>query len=381
MKHIYLIFLIIFFTPYIYSIEPNKLDIDTTLKTIIEDACIESEVSSYYNIFSSLVRRTRTRTDWIEPLQNSLYTTCFLESSLSKTQIAFKLSYGSSLQKVAPEIVENLTSLIGTNTVGIQTYVALSHLWEDLDRVGLDTNEIRSIIVAIFDSGYRTDASRLFSWIYIQFRIWGYNESLSIQKALEYSKPLKDYPITQIYLKSASLVNSIQTAEGKSPEELSICLSKAKVDESWNYLTSFKNLLNTDTVLPLKQKIKWDEALLRSQLSLWNDTRFKWRGETMKLADSNYLVIRLIKDLISIDLPKSPQKIYNLTKKVEEEQIQTGDILFFSTSSKKSTITYLGLYVGQGEIVYLTQKRGVVLESFQLPLLKKRLVAIGRLKI
>ena len=376
-KYLSIFFYFYFFT-FIFSTE-NTLDIDTTLHNIIEEACPEDEVDTYYNIFSPLIKRTKTATDWIEPLKNSLYPACFLKMSTSKTQIAFKLAYGASQQKIPDQIIENITPLIATNTIGIQAYLNLTLLWKKLLHIGISNSESKLIINYIFNLNFRNHASQLFAWIYIQYRLWGYDEQKSYENAVTYSKDFKELNQEQIYIKKDSIIHSIQEVENKEPNILLNLLNKNNMEESWIYLKSL-SIKIPEITYQNKKSITWNENKLRTILQKWYGIHFFWNGDTTKSINSLNLIRNIVYEISEFTLPKSIKEIYNQTTPISIKKVSTGDILFFNTSPNKNNINHIGLYIGNKQIVYVNAKSGVTLASIEDPFLQKKLVSIKRIQ-
>ncbi|MDQ1336450.1 MAG: NlpC/P60 protein [Thermodesulfobacteriota bacterium] len=101
-------------------------------------------------------------------------------------------------------------------------------------------------------------------------------------------------------------------------------------------------------------------------------------GVSIKGMDCSGLVRRIYSDLFSLEIPHSSAQQYRLPimEKVSEDELQTGDLIFFS--QKKKQITHVGIYLSDGNFIHAARKSGVTISSLDSQYWKIRMVGAKR---
>lgn len=100
-------------------------------------------------------------------------------------------------------------------------------------------------------------------------------------------------------------------------------------------------------------------------------------GTSFKGMDCSGLVRRIYSELFSLDLPHSSSEQYRLPsmEKVPKDDLQTGDLVFFS--QKKKRITHVGIYLSDGNFIHAARS-GVTISSLDSHYWKIRMVGAKR---
>jgi len=78
-----------------------------------------------------------------------------------------------------------------------------------------------------------------------------------------------------------------------------------------------------------------------------------------------------------LKLPRTAQDIFRTSQLVNPGDLQAGDLVFFTISSKK--IAHVGIYAGNKRFIHAPSSgKGVSYASLKTPYWKNRLVAVGR---
>jgi len=78
-----------------------------------------------------------------------------------------------------------------------------------------------------------------------------------------------------------------------------------------------------------------------------------------------------------LKLPRTSQDIFRASQLVNPDDLQAGDLVFFTISSKK--IAHVGIYAGNDRFIHAPSSgKGVSNASLKAPYWKNRLVAVGR---
>lgn len=95
----------------------------------------------------------------------------------------------------------------------------------------------------------------------------------------------------------------------------------------------------------------------------WIGTRYRFAGNSKKGIDCSGFTKMLFKEVYDKDLARSSYIIANnVTKELTQEELQPGDLVFFTTRGR-SRINHVGVYLGDRQFVHASIKNGVVVSS------------------
>lgn len=134
--------------------------------------------------------------------------------------------------------------------------------------------------------------------------------------------------------------------------------------------------LNADSPKEILEK---REKFVEEALSLLGSP-YKYGGYEKDGFDCSGLVFYSSRESIAHQLPRTAKAIYKVTKVIDYEDCQKGDLLFFKTTSS-GNISHVGIYIGNGEFVSAIcgeERSGVVISSMEQPYWQERFFAAGR---
>ncbi|QDO93612.1 NlpC/P60 family protein [Formosa sediminum] len=160
---------------------------------------------------------------------------------------------------------------------------------------------------------------------------------------------------------------------------LLICISSCKSTKKTtsysktNSISASNNTIETnstsnDAVLaPIdREASKHLGTELRDYAKQFEGVRYKYGGTTTKGMDCSGLVYETFK-AYNIDLPRVSRDMALEGSKINIEDVQVGDLLFFQTNPKRNTINHVGLVVasrtGNVEFIHSTTSKGVITSS------------------
>lgn len=126
----------------------------------------------------------------------------------------------------------------------------------------------------------------------------------------------------------------------------SICwIEKAAVD-----LTDVELVQST----PPPSGGRWD--IVQAALA-WLGTPYRYGGTTLQGIDCSGLVMNVYRQF-GVRLPRTAREQYQVGQPVSWDQLLPGDRLYFSSDGR--TIDHTGLYMGEGQFVHASGRRGMV---------------------
>jgi len=94
-------------------------------------------------------------------------------------------------------------------------------------------------------------------------------------------------------------------------------------------------------------------------------TPYRYGGRSAKGMDCSGLVCRNGAEVLKLQMPRRSDAIAEYSKRITDEEIQPGDLLFFSTAGG---ISHVGIYLGAGRFIHSASdgpRTGVIVSSIQ----------------
>lgn len=121
-------------------------------------------------------------------------------------------------------------------------------------------------------------------------------------------------------------------------------------------------------MLQLKYAIATDATVekmtnipLLATIDKWWGTKYCMGGSTDNCIDCSAFTQILLRDVWSVNLPRTSQEQYNYAEKVELEDIREGDLVFFNTSGRD--ISHVGVYLLNNKFVHAATSGGVMISD------------------
>ena len=120
-----------------------------------------------------------------------------------------------------------------------------------------------------------------------------------------------------------------------------------------------------------------DNRQVRSELEKYIGTRYKRGGTGSDGFDCSGFARSMYRKLFGIDLPHNAQSQYQLPAftKLNANSLRTGDLVFFSPTTKKQRINHVGIYLDDGQFIHAESNRGIIISSIDEEHWRQRLVS------
>ena len=102
---------------------------------------------------------------------------------------------------------------------------------------------------------------------------------------------------------------------------------------------------------------------LLTEANGWLGTPYKYGGNSKSGVDCSGMVCMVFDNALSIKLPRNSAQQGEWCAKINKRDLQPGDLLFFSTRSGSSSISHVGMYIGDGNMIHASTSKGVIVSS------------------
>lgn len=94
----------------------------------------------------------------------------------------------------------------------------------------------------------------------------------------------------------------------------------------------------------------------------WLGTPYRYGGQDRKGTDCSGMTMSLFRDVAGVAIPRNSGAQYEYCVSIGHEDLQPGDLVFFS-GSKGGAVSHVGLYVGDRRMIHASGSRGVMESS------------------
>ncbi|MDF2987112.1 MAG: cell wall-associated hydrolase, invasion-associated protein [Eubacterium sp.] len=129
----------------------------------------------------------------------------------------------------------------------------------------------------------------------------------------------------------------------------------------------------SDNTIPKTSKDEFIQTIRK-----FNSTIFIMGGISRWGMDSSGLVY-ISSKINGVELPRNIQEMYKAGTPVDINNLQTGDLIFFSTDSLKKDVFDVGVYLGENEFAHSSTTRGVITETLEDSYFKDRVCGVRRI--
>lgn len=122
---------------------------------------------------------------------------------------------------------------------------------------------------------------------------------------------------------------------------------------------------------------KTDDKLIKEAKS-WLGTMYKYGGHSKEGTDCSGFVMQVFLKVYDIKLPRSSKAQHAYCTEIKQSKMQVGDLVFFATGKSKTTVSHVGIYIGNGEFIHASSSKGVVISKLEQNYYQRTFISAGR---
>ncbi len=121
---------------------------------------------------------------------------------------------------------------------------------------------------------------------------------------------------------------------------------------------------NTSTKLPAGiSDLKGDEKRLVDEALTWLGTPYKYGGQDYSGTDCSGLTMKVYLKALGVAIPRNSGEQQKFCKSIHRNSLNAGDLVFFCTGKDKKRVSHVGLYIGGGQFVHASTRKGVIISD------------------
>lgn len=101
-------------------------------------------------------------------------------------------------------------------------------------------------------------------------------------------------------------------------------------------------------------------ASLIAEARKWIGVPYLYGGNTRAGVDCSGLMCELFLKVYNIKLPRSSAAQQQYCQGVGRNDLEPGDLVFFSTNGRRNVVSHVGLYIGNDRMIHASGSRGVM---------------------
>lgn len=110
----------------------------------------------------------------------------------------------------------------------------------------------------------------------------------------------------------------------------------------------------------------------------WWGTKYCMGGSTDNCLDCSAFTQILMRDVYQLSLPRTSQEQFNITEKVELEDLREGDLVFFNTAGRE--ISHVGVYLLNNKFAHASTSGGVMISDLNEKYWQPKFRGAGRVR-
>lgn len=120
-------------------------------------------------------------------------------------------------------------------------------------------------------------------------------------------------------------------------------------------------------------------SALVDEARTWLGTPYSYGGTSRSGADCSGFVMEVFKEAAGIALPRNSRAQSDFCEYLDKDELEVGDLVFFSSQKSGGQIAHVGMYIGNGTMIHASSSRGVIESSLNQNYYITHYVGAGRI--
>lgn len=147
--------------------------------------------------------------------------------------------------------------------------------------------------------------------------------------------------------------------------------SEEKVERAGMLEFKFAQLLDTEVEV-------LNQFELYAFINQWLNTPYLFGGDSKEGIDCSGFTSELMKVVFGSALPHSAKAQYRSVEKIDKDELQEGDLVFFNT---RGGVSHVGVYLKNRYFVHSSTKEGVTISSLDEKYYHRKFIGAGRISL
>ncbi len=157
-------------------------------------------------------------------------------------------------------------------------------------------------------------------------------------------------------------------AKSETPKEHSLSANSVAIEKCNTLQFKYAMLMDVEVET-------LNNAALLNFMEEWWATRYRYGGTDKAGIDCSSFTGRLQQDVYNNTMPRTARDQFQVCEKVETENLQQGDLVFFNT---RGGVSHVGVYLGNNYFVHSSTHSGVTINSLTDTYYSKKYIGGGR---
>jgi hypothetical protein len=204
------------------------------------------------------------------------------------------------------------------------------------------------------------------------------SKDTSTKSASTYKKKKRNVTfIDGVEVKPGDVTSSRQTTKSSSTGNRKVVYSRPDILVPDNFSIEQADWLQLKYAIMLNETVEnlLNLSLLKT-IDGWWGTRYCIGGNTTNCTDCSGFTQVVMRDAYGVQVPRIAQEQYDESQRVNLENLQQGDLVFFYTGGRE--ISHVGVYLSNNKFVHASTSNGVMISDLNDTYWKPRYRGAGR---
>lgn len=139
---------------------------------------------------------------------------------------------------------------------------------------------------------------------------------------------------------------------------------------------------DSDSVVrELKERRRAGPNRLTRVVDRYRGVPYRWGGTTRAGMDCSAFARAIFRETYGIELPRTTKQMYGIGRAIAQQQyLRAGDLVFFNIRNAGPGVSHVGIYLGQGRFVHMSQSQGVTITPLDNSYFRRRYAGARRVE-